>query len=64
LRVIENAYPNGDVYYLVGELESDWEKAEFRRFAGIASTLAKMGCRVIMNPTAHQSDVEEELEAA
>lgn len=52
-------YPNGDFYYLIGDLDDDWTKNDFSRYYSVAKWLAVRGFRTIINVVAYAPDLQE-----
>lgn len=59
-----NAYPRGDVAFLIGHLEDNWTKDEWTRYYGVAKWLVKNGFRVVMNPVAMLSSIRAAVQDA
>jgi hypothetical protein len=53
-----DAFPRGDVVFLIGHLEDSWTKNEWTRYYGVAKWLVKNGFRVVMNPVATLSGIK------
>jgi hypothetical protein len=56
------AYPRGDAYFLVGNLEKETSFTEFGRMSSIARWLAQQGFRPILNPFATITDLREAVQ--
>jgi hypothetical protein len=56
------AYPNGDVYFLIGRLDDGWGRKEYDRYYEYAKWLSKSGFRPIINPVASAADVREAVQ--
>lgn len=54
-----NEYPNGDFYYLIGDLAKNWSKSDYARFYNVARMLEAQGFRTIVNVAASANDVRE-----
>lgn len=61
-QTYSNAYKNGDIYFLIGDLDNDWRRDEWGKFYGISKWLVKHYFRVIVNPTAYQADLKEAVQ--
>ena len=59
---LDKAYPRGDAYFLIGNLEKSTSYAEYAQFATIARWLSKNGFRPITNPAATITDLEEAVQ--
>lgn len=59
---VGKVYPQGDFYYLIGNLTDNWTSSDFARFYSVAKWLAWRGFRVIINPIAFVSDVREAVQ--
>ncbi len=57
--IYNNVYPNGDVYILIGDLGKTSVDKEFKMFTELAGWFSKAGYRVIVNPVAYPSDIQE-----
>jgi hypothetical protein len=57
-----DAYPNGDFYFLIGNLDDEWSHQDYNDFYSIAKWLAKEGFRPVINPIAYISDVREAVQ--
>lgn len=55
-------YPNGDAYYLIGDLSNRWSKEDFGKFYDTAKMLATRGFRTIVNVNTYISDVREAVQ--
>lgn len=58
-RTYSQNYPNGDFYYLIGDLSPTWGKSDYARFYNVAKLLAQKGFRTIVNVAAATSDIRE-----
>lgn len=59
--IYKKAYPNGDFYFLIGNLEDQWSKDDYTRFYTVAKWLSKHGFRTILNVTAFIPDLQEAI---
>jgi|GEM_PF-3097009 len=50
-------YPNGDFYYLIGDLSNTWSKSDYARFYDVAKLLGQKGFRTIVNAAAYIADI-------
>jgi hypothetical protein len=55
-------YPNGDFYYLIGDLSNRWGKSDYGAFYDTAKMLALRGFRTVINVNADTSDVREAVQ--
>ena len=62
LIVSSDAYENGDVYYLTGNLTDEWTNNEWDSYYGIAKWLVQAHFRVIMNPFSSELEVREAVQ--
>lgn len=62
LDLYDKNYPNGDFYYLIGDLDSDWAGRDYERFYSVASWLSRRGFRTIIVPNAYIPDVQEAVQ--
>lgn len=58
-RTYSQNYPNGDFYYLIGDLSPTWGKSDYARFYNVAKLLGQKGFRTIVNVAAATSDIQE-----
>jgi hypothetical protein len=58
-RTYSQNYPNGDFYYLIGDLSPTWGKSDYARFYNVAKLLGQKGFRTIVNVAAATSDIHE-----
>lgn len=56
------AYKNGDMYYLIGDLDDNWTEKEWGRYYTIAKWLVKNSFRAIINPVAFSVDIKEAVQ--
>lgn len=61
-KLYNKNYPNGDFYYLIGDLDSKWAGKDYKRFYSVASWLSKRGFRTIIVPNAYIPDVQEAVQ--
>lgn len=52
-------YPNGDFYFLIGNLDEDWSESDYARFYSIARWLSQKGFRTILIVTAYEENLAE-----
>lgn len=60
-EIYNKNYPNGDFYYLIGDLDDEWTKKDYSRFYSVAKWLAIRGFRTIINVIAYTPDLQEAL---
>jgi len=59
--IYKKNYPNGDFYYLIGDLDDTWTSSDYARYYSVAKWLANNGFRTIINVTAYVPDLEEAI---
>lgn len=60
-EMYDRTYPNGDFYFLIGDLSYQGAFNEFSQFAATSGWLSSLGFRTIMNPHARVSDLQEAI---
>jgi hypothetical protein len=58
-KIYQNTYPNGDFYYLIGDLSDEWTKSDYKKFYSVAKWLSLRGFRTILNVAAYEPDLQE-----
>ena len=58
-EIYQKNFPNGDFYYLIGDLNDDWTKSDYSRYYSVAKWLAFRGFRTIINVVAYIPDLQE-----
>lgn len=58
----EENYPNGDFYFLTGDLRGSWAKRDFQKMYGVVRWLGIRGFRTILVPNAYLPDIEEAVQ--
>ncbi|MEN0057919.1 MAG: hypothetical protein AAGB31_03725 [Bdellovibrio sp.] len=60
-EIYRKSYPNGDFYYLIGDLSDGWTKSDYEKFYSVAKWLSLRGFRTIFNVAAFAIDLQEAL---
>lgn len=60
-EIYNKTYPNGDFYYLIGDLSDSWTKSDYAKFYSVAKWLSQRGFRTIINVSAYEPDLQEAI---
>ncbi len=60
-QIYNTNYPNGDFYYLIGDLDNAWTESDYAKFYSVAKWLAIRGFRTIINVAAFEPDLQEAI---
>lgn len=58
-EIYQKTYPNGDFYYLIGDLGDNWTKSDYEKYYSVAKWLSLRGFRTILNVAAYEPDLQE-----
>ena len=59
----EDAYPHGDVVFMIGDGTKEWGETEWGKYFDVAKYLAEKKFRVIMNPEATILDIKATVQS-